>query len=285
MNRIAINQATLMNISTDNFIELASKAGFSFIELREDKLRNSLKVMSMDYLKKLVDALNVSIIALNGIEFFGLYPEENVWILERDVDTVGKLCKYLEIPLVISPVANTTELKSSHQDNDDKEEYHDTVLQRVREIAGILGTYGVKLALEPVGFDNFLYKNIHDIETLITDSGSGNLELAPDIHNIFNGGDTVYDLLNTKLQYSVIHLNDTKIGMANRNIDVLKDREFPGDGRADVRNWVNMLNKNQYSGYFSLELFDERIWKMDPENAAHYCWNKLNSFFKSCGNS
>jgi sugar phosphate isomerase/epimerase len=281
---IALNQATLYRCTTEQFVRAAAKSGFSAIELREDKLRGYLRVRPLTQLEDLIGELDLRVIALNGLEFFGLCPKQNHWVLESDAEIVANLCAVLDIPTVISPLANTTELGNGTDDYKSGD-FARTVRANIGVVLDVFSSYDIKLALEPVGFDHFPYKTIGDIEDLLAGTEWGaKLELAPDIHNISNAGDSVDDLIGTSLDFSIVHLNDTKAEEAPNEIHVLSSRTMPGEGKLKVADWVRKLTEHSFEGYFSLELFDEIIWSMDPDAAAALCWNNLQSFFMSADN-
>lgn len=64
----------------------------------------------------------------------------------------------------------------------------------------------------------------------------------------------------------MVHVNDVR----RFPMEIIQNEQrcFPGEGRMDVVGMINHLhNVAQYDGYYSIELFDKDIWKMDPRDA------------------
>ncbi len=71
-----------------------------------------------------------------------------------------------------------------------------------------------------------------------------------------------------------VHLDDMqdKPGeLSNCN----SDRVLLGQGVIDVRGLINRLEQHGYNGFYSIELFNEDIWKLPVSEAAQQCYNCL----------
>ena len=71
-----------------------------------------------------------------------------------------------------------------------------------------------------------------------------------------------------------VHVNDMadKPGeLSNCNAD----RVLPGDGCLDLKSLFNRLERHGYCGYYSIEMFSEKLWKMPARRAARLMYQSL----------
>jgi sugar phosphate isomerase/epimerase len=68
-----------------------------------------------------------------------------------------------------------------------------------------------------------------------------------------------------------VHVND----MADKPADLSNcnsDRVLPGSGVLDLPALISALEHNGYSGFFSVELFNEELWQLPPREAARLAY-------------
>lgn len=73
-----------------------------------------------------------------------------------------------------------------------------------------------------------------------------------------------------------VHVND----MADRPGELSHcndDRKLPGEGVLDLQRIFRAIERHGYRGYFSIEMFDRRLWKMAPRRAAADLYRSLTS--------
>ncbi|MCX6020001.1 MAG: sugar phosphate isomerase/epimerase [Chloroflexi bacterium] len=71
-----------------------------------------------------------------------------------------------------------------------------------------------------------------------------------------------------------VHLDDMRDkpgDLSNCN----SDRVLPGEGILDVRAIIDRLELHGYQGFFSIEMFNEDLWKMSVTEAAQRCYESL----------
>ncbi len=56
------------------------------------------------------------------------------------------------------------------------------------------------------------------------------------------------------------------------------DRVYPGDGILDLKRMISILKDADYSGDFSLELFNPSYWEEDPGEVARIGLEKMHAF-------
>ena len=71
-----------------------------------------------------------------------------------------------------------------------------------------------------------------------------------------------------------VHLNDmpdTPADLAHRDFD----RVLPGEGVLDLPEIISALERNGYKGYFSIEMFSSKLWRLPAKEAARRCYESL----------
>jgi sugar phosphate isomerase/epimerase len=63
-----------------------------------------------------------------------------------------------------------------------------------------------------------------------------------------------------------VHLNDVPLPPASSINDA--DRVLPGEGRIPLERYVRDVGAAGFDGPWSLETFNELLWKQDPEQVA-----------------
>ena len=71
-----------------------------------------------------------------------------------------------------------------------------------------------------------------------------------------------------------VHLNDmpdTPADLTHRDFD----RVLPGEGVLDLPEIIEALEGSGYEGYFSIEMFSAKLWKLPAKEAARRCYESL----------
>jgi 2-keto-myo-inositol isomerase len=53
------------------------------------------------------------------------------------------------------------------------------------------------------------------------------------------------------------------------------DRVLPGEGVLDLPEIIAALEKSGYEGYFSIEMFSAKLWRLSAKEAARRCYESL----------
>lgn len=275
---IAVNQSLIMQCQTDEFISVCAHAGINAVELRVPLLKETLYHMSYKDLVKRLKQYGVSVLAINSIDDFSMVPEENLDLLQRECEFVGRLCEMMECPLVMAPAARWFGSPPS------REEVITISQERLRYVAEIFKPFGVQIGFEPICFPEFTVRDLELSQTIIEQSGAEGVGIVPDIYNLFRGGIQPEELTTLKYPIALMHINDAE-DRPLEELHVMYNRVFPGEGVADAKTWVQTLLQNGYQGYFSLEIFQKEIWEMTPKDAALLGYNKLQTFAESLENA
>jgi 2-keto-myo-inositol isomerase len=71
-----------------------------------------------------------------------------------------------------------------------------------------------------------------------------------------------------------VHLDDMRPKPADLS-NCNTDRVLPGEGVIDLQAMIAMLEGHGYTGYFSIEMFNEDLWALPAAEAARRCYNSL----------
>lgn len=93
---------------------------------------------------------------------------------------------------------------------------------------------------------------------------------------------TKFDQLNERNVSMVRHvhvddMNDKPGELSNCN----SDRALPGKGCLDLKAIFGQLEKHGYKGYFSIEMFSEKLWAMPARRAAKIMYDSLMPLLRS----
>ncbi len=100
------------------------------------------------------------------------------------------------------------------------------------------------------------------------ESGHPKACLLPDVFHIYKGGSDFNGLkLLSARAVAVFHLNDYPAEPPRETIRD-RDRVYPGDGIAPLRQIICDLHANNSGAVLSLELFNPTYWKQDPLTVA-----------------
>lgn len=68
-----------------------------------------------------------------------------------------------------------------------------------------------------------------------------------------------------------VHLNDMR-AVPGDLCDPNSDRVVPGEGILDLPGLIGALEQGGYTGFYAIELFNDELWALPPEEAARRCY-------------
>ena len=155
-----------------------------------------------------------------------------------------------------------------------REAIAETTARRLEILAGAADKYDVKLLFEFIGFPDFSVTNLAEARRIAGLVRSHRIKLAIDTFHFFVGGTSLEDLARTPGEdIGIVHVND----FPDRPYAELTDamRLLPGEGRADLSPLRRRLDEIGFDGWLSLELFNEDLWRRDPQDAATLSWQGM----------
>ncbi len=92
---------------------------------------------------------------------------------------------------------------------------------------------------------------------------------------------TKFDQLNAQNIAAIRHVHvDDMADKPGELSNCNSDRMLPGKGCLDLKAIFGQLERNGYRGYYSIEMFDEKLWQMPARKAARIMYQSLLPFVK-----
>jgi 4-hydroxyphenylpyruvate dioxygenase len=259
-----------MPFPTERFLLAAARAGFRDVELRFSRVWETLDLRPARKLRSLLADLGLRATALNSLEEFSLVPEENLGLMDRRAEAMFETCRLLDVGvLIVVPSRLQVPLASP--------EIRALTVDRLRRVALAAAAYGVTLAFEPIGTPGYSVRTTAEALSIVDEVGIDSVTLAVDTMNAYLGGDgpEVWAQIPSD-RLAIVHFHDSEPGPLERL--TLGSRELPGSGVIDLHGYAAALRKIKYDGVLSVELFNERIWAMDPDDGARVVMASLAPF-------
>ncbi len=151
--------------------------------------------------------------------------------------------------------------------------------ERYRTLLELGDKMGVIPQVEVWGFSKSLNR-LGETMMVAMESGHPKACLLPDVYHLFKGGSdfTGLKLLGGAAMH-VFHLNDYPKGLSRETIQD-KDRIYPGDGVAPLKEMLRSLRDLGFRGYLSLELFNRDYWKQDANLVARTGLEKMKTLVR-----
>lgn len=262
--RLCYNGLTTKYATLQQEVVAASKAGFGYMEMRDNKIEDYLEVHTMEDLQAFLAKWNIKVATINSIEITQEHTKEDhrkklmakaTWMLQ--------VAKSLGADsLIIAPLFN---------DQNWSDEQIDTFLVEVyRELSQLARPYGVRIAFEIIAWTEAMVPNLERAMSIIEKIDCDNVGLCFDCFAFYGNWSTL-DMI-TKIppqSFFMLHLNDARIGTDRVGIRE-KDRCFPGEGEIDLVSILSKIKDVGYDGACSLELINPHIWEWDTEEAVQH---------------
>jgi sugar phosphate isomerase/epimerase len=164
-------------------------------------------------------------------------------------------------------------------------------VRRLRPIADVLGSYGCRLGLEPVGPETLRtshrYAFVHSVPMaleLLAAVDRPNVGLLLDCYHWYTSRGTVAELQDlTAAQIVYVHVNDApaRVDIADQLDDV---RLLPGaSGVIDLTGFLRALTAIGYDGPIAVEPFDAELAGIAPERRVALAARSLHAAFAAAG--
>jgi 2-keto-myo-inositol isomerase len=141
------------------------------------------------------------------------------------------------------------------------------IAERYRDLLVAAEPIGVVPELELWGFSKTL-SQLAELAYVATAAAHPQACVLPDVYHIYKGGSSFASLgMIEASRMPVFHINDYPSSPARDAIGD-RDRVFPGDGVAPLKEIFTLLANNGFAGVLSLELFNEDYWKLPADEVA-----------------
>ena len=265
-----INQSTIMQCDTAEFIKMCSRAGFRQVELRFPKVEEYLTDHSCRILRALLRKHGVHLAALNSLEFFSLVPEQNFDFMAKKAEEMMVICQLIECDsLIVVPSKNPHNLPVS--------DIKKKTIPRLQRLADLGSRYGVRLSFEPIGFHVFSIRKVLDALDIVKQISKHKVGLTVDTFHFYIAENILGDLNEIpEDKISLIHFHDSLDLPLHKLND--EHRLFPGEGVVDLNGFCGILREKGYHGLLSVELFNPKLRDIAPRELARRAWESLQQY-------
>lgn len=256
--RFSLNTSTIsgQKLGIEKYIDIAARAGYDSIEPWIGDLNAYVSNGgSLRTLKKLLDDSKIT--AVNAIGFAPWMTDDDTQRKEGFKQMRGEMEMLAELgcPRIAAPSAGVKTTPDLYK-----------VGERYRELLDLGRQTGVRPLLEIWGAS--VFSHIGQAMMAIAVSNDPDARILADVYHLFRG-DSGFESLKM-LDGNVIevfHMNDYPGDLAREKMED-KDRIYPGDGIAPLKQIVADLKEMEGTKILSLELFNREYWKQDPLQVA-----------------
>ena len=278
--RLGLNGSTIMHTDLITELKIADGTGFEIAELRDAKLRPYLEEHSMDELLAFLKTLNIKPVNINALEPITFVSEQD-WaeLMERAewfCSTAAQLgCETIAVVPGIKPPGAT------------REDCFEESVKALKRIAPIAENYDVGMSFEFIGFDGFTIQGVAECLRVIEAADRPFIGMVFDFIHLFTGEYVLEELAATDpAMIDMIHLDDAR----DLPIEVHREsdgkRLLPGDGIMNTDEIMKVLVGIGYDGDYSIEIYNEEIWAMEPVQVANDAYVKarkvLDTYYHIC---
>jgi sugar phosphate isomerase/epimerase len=282
--RTGISQLTTYPSETEADLAAYCAAGFRAVELSLEKVERFLAAHSVDALRDLLD--RHGLVASAAI---GLAPSGPALLLSQrtarddyftSLRSQLELCRALRIP-VLGIGADASRWMESDR-------WRPGAVENLRRAADMADGHGVRLAIESLSLDPpigpFVLDSLRATLDLLDAAGDPRLGLSIDFFHHYRSGGTAAELAGlAATEIANVHVTDVKAGPLAALGDA--DRVLPGEGAAPVAAYRDAILSTGYDGYWTLELLNPDLWRLDPAEAAALSAAAMQRFTSGGGDS
>ena len=266
--KLGFNGATTMKAGLIEDAEASSKAGFDYLELRDNKLEELLKTKSLEEIDHSFQELHIQPIAVNSLEKATLRDETGFEEILKRADVLCQYASTLHCPILI---AVPSFLESSRPTKKEIKENAQMVLKKLEELSR---SYGVKIAFEFLGFADASVNTLSFCNEIVEELNNDRIGMIIDTFHFYLSDEplSVIEKINPEKIF-LVHIADAE----NLPKTQLKDanREVPGSGVIPLKDITQKLKDIGYKGAYSIELFNPTYWEWEPEQVAKVCYQKM----------
>lgn len=257
--QFSLNTSTIsgQKLGIEKYIDIAARAGYDCIEPWIGDLKAyTSNGGALRTLKKLLDDSKIT--AVNAIGFAPWMTDDD----EQRKAGFKQMREEMEImaslgcPRIAAPAAGV------------KTPYPDLfkVGERYKELLDLGRQTGVRPQLEIWGASVFFH--IGQAMMAVAVANDPDVRILPDVYHLFRG-DSGFESLKMVdgNMIEVFHMNDYPGDIAREKMED-KDRIYPGDGIAPLKEIIADLRGMEGPKILSLELFNRDYWQQDPLQVA-----------------
>lgn len=255
----ALNQATVAQCATEEFVRICAAEGFGQVELRFEAAEGYFASRGADEWRALLRDNDVKVASLNSLEHFSLTPDSSYRLMEEKTRLMCSLCSLLGTDLLVV-------VPSYRRPDYSPQQVVEKTVANLGRLARVAEGFGVRLGFEPIGFPWYSVRSWETGVRIVEEVGRDDVGLVVDTWNFYLGGNRLDDLRATPVEKLwMVHLVDAPRELPPNLTN--GHRLLPGEGGFPLQEFVAALRQLRYSGPLSVELFNEGLWSMPVREA------------------
>ena len=271
--RICYNLQTCMDSLLEEDLKICKESGFEEFEISFAKTMRYLESHSLEELGELVKKSGLKCASVNAIFSISFCDEKKWERVRTEFEFACEIGKVLNSDKVI---VLTDERKDLPENVTNEDIFEDTV-KILNKLADMGQEQNMTVALEPVG--DMAVGDALTAFKIVDKVNRDNVGIVIDDFNLYLwepfSDYSEFEQIDPK-KISIVHINDAeKIPFAL--IDQMH-RCMPGDGRINVRTYIDKLKSIGYDGSVSVEVLNPLIWAKGPENVIPEAYKKTKQF-------
>ena len=264
--RLCLNTSTIsgQKAGIDKYIDIAARAGYECIEIWVADVKAYLAGGgSLQKLKQLLHDSQVSPVDAIGFAPWMTDDDEQRRAGFRQMREEMEMVAAIGCPRIAAPAAG---VKTPNPDLF-------KVGERYRELLALGRETGVTPQLEIWGSSVFHHIGQAMMAVAVANDPTG--RILPDVYHLFRGNSGFDSLKMIDGQLiEIFHMNDYPGNIPREQLED-KDRVYPGEGAAPLKQLISNLKEIGGEQIFSLELFNRAYWKQDPLTVAKMGLQKM----------
>lgn len=170
--------------------------------------------------------------------------------------------------VIVAPGTRGNQFTQSHERR--------LVCEAIRELAFVAEDLNLDLALQPMRPEfskrwSFLH-SIDDMQRLMDRVNHSRVKMVLDTFHLANEPELLQRLGGLVSRIGVVQLSDASHTSLSDH-----ERCLPGRGNLPLRQIINRLNSNGYSGYFDIQVWSPSVWKSDADRVLAECRSAMKS--------
>lgn len=254
--KIAFNEATtLKNSNLKLDLELCEKYGYDCIEIRLDKLKEYLLDHTAEDLQSFFASSRLKPYAFNALEYINFRDEAGLRQIKEDLIFLCETGRQIGC-------STTIVVPSFDVGNYTRKQIQDETVRVLHELSDIARPYGMKLALEFVGYPNCSINTFGQAYETVLAANRDNVGIVLDCFHFHAMNSRLEDLKSADAdKIFVFHIDDCE----DLPPGALRDhhRLWPGDGAVNLDAILDALKEIGYGEMVSVELFRPAYWDED----------------------
>lgn len=252
---LGLNGATTMKADLRRDIEVAQRAGFSFLELHPAKLRKFLESGTPAELSELLQAAKVRPLSVAAIERV-TYAGEHWERIERDYRELSRVAGEIGCEmLVVGPGVRPAGAADG--------EVKDEAVSVLEALADIASADGLKLAFEFQAYPSCSVRTVEQAWEIVLELDRPDVGLVLDSFHFHAGGSSLASIRRIKSDRVFLFQASDAENLPPAKLQS-QHRALPGLGTIPIKKIWQELNAIGYDRFVSLEAPRPEYWERDP---------------------